>query len=81
VAASIGIAALVVVMSNQAKDYLHDLGPAVTSESAKFATIYGINHAFFVSAIISAIALFLSFFFKRPKLEQTSCEKEILAFE
>lgn len=81
VAASIGIAALVVVMSNQTKDYLQDLGPAVTSESVKLATIYGINHAFFVSAIISAIALFLSFFFKRPKLEQTSFEKEVLAFE
>lgn len=80
VAASIGIAVLVVVMSNQAKDYLQDLGSAATSEAVKLATIYGINQAFFVSTIISAIALFLSFFFKRPKIEE-AFEKEDLVFE
>lgn len=81
VAASIGIAALVVIMSSQTNYYLQDLGAAVTSESAKLASLSGINRAFFVSAMTSAIALLLSFFFRRPKLAQAKVENEVLAFE
>ncbi|HEY5557972.1 DHA2 family efflux MFS transporter permease subunit [Acetobacterium sp.] len=81
VAASIGIASLVVVMTNQARYYIQDLGTAVTADAAKLAAIHGINSAFLVSAIISAIALVLSFFFKKPKLEESKLEKEVLVFE
>jgi len=81
VAASIGIAVLVVIMSSQANYYLQDLGAAVTSESAKLASLSGINRAFFVSAMTSAIALLLSFFFRRPKLVQAKVENDVLAFE
>ena len=81
VAASIGTASLIVVMTNQSKYYIQDLGTAVTADAAKLAAIHGINSAFLVSAIISAIALLLSFFFKKPKLEESKLEKEVLVFE
>lgn len=76
VAASIGTAVLVVVMSNQAKNYIHDLGKAVTADSVKLATIHGINTAFLVATIISAVALVLSFFFKKPEVAQKKLEQE-----
>jgi len=81
VAASIGTASLVVVMTNQATNYALNLGTAVTADSAKLATIHGINSAFLVSAVISGIALILSFFFKRPELQESELEKEVPVFE
>jgi len=81
VAASIGTASLIVVMTNQTKYYVRDLGTAVTADSAKLAAIHGINSAFLVAALISAIALFFSFFFRKPKLAAAIIENEVLAFE
>ncbi len=49
--------------------------------TAGLATMHGINTAFLVAAVISAIALALSFFFKKQKLEASTTEKEILILE
>jgi len=81
VAASIGTASLVVVMTSQATNYALNLRTAVTADTAKLATIHGINSAFLVAAVISGIALILSFFFKKPKLQESELEKEVLVFE
>ena len=70
VAGAVGTAILVVVMSDQAKYYIQDLGAAVTANSVKLATVHGIDVAFLVATIISAIALVLSFFFKKPNVLQ-----------
>jgi len=74
-------ASLVVVMTNQSTNYVLNLGMAVTTDAAKLATIHGINSAFLVSAIISALALALSFFFKKPEPEESKLVKKILLLE
>jgi len=81
VAASVGTVSLVVVMTNQATNYALNLGTAVTADTVKLATIHGINSAFLVSAIISALALAVSFFFKKPKLQESKLVKKVLVLE
>lgn len=76
VAASIGSAALVVVMADQTKKHIADLGVAVTADATKLAALHGINVAFFVATVICAIALALSFFFTKPKDLQNYAAKE-----
>jgi EmrB/QacA subfamily drug resistance transporter len=68
IAGSVGTAILVVVMSDQAKKYIINLGTAVTAESGKLAVVHGIDVAFFVSMIIGLVSLVLCFFFKKPKV-------------
>jgi EmrB/QacA subfamily drug resistance transporter len=81
VAASVGTAALVVVMTNQTTDYLTSLGPAIAADSVKLATIHGVDVAFMVAAVTSGIALIFSFFFKKPNRDTAPLDKEVLAFE
>lgn len=68
VAASVGVAILVVVMSDQMKKYMENLGEAVNAKSMEAGTLHGINVAFFVATCISAVALIMSLFFKKPKV-------------
>ncbi len=83
VAASVGTAILVVVMTNQAKSYMMDLGTNVKPDSLALATVHGIDVAFLVATFISAAALVMSFFFKKPKpvvydVANDSAQKKIL---
>ena len=70
VSGSIGTALLVIVMSGQEKNYIENLGTAVTADSANLATLHGINIAFLVATAISAVALVMSFFFKKSKVKR-----------
>ena len=75
VSGAIGTAFLVTVMSNRQAKYFQDavreaggsLAPEVLRQTQLEAMLGGINDAFFVATIISAVALVLSFFIKRVR--------------
>ena len=80
IASSIGTAVLVIIMSNQAKQYIKFIcvSGSLDGDSSKLATLHGINTAFSVAMYISALALVMSFFFKKPKrMQEQKIQKDI----
>ena len=64
-------------MTDQSKCYIRDLGTALTADCTNLAALHGINVAFLVATAISAVALVMSLFFKRPKPFEASAIDEI----
>jgi drug resistance transporter, EmrB/QacA subfamily len=71
IAASVGTAILVVIMSDQSKDYIKNLGTSIQPNSVTLATIHGINSAFLVATLISGVSWCLSLFLRRASIAKT----------
>ncbi len=68
VSAAIGTALLATVMANGTRNYLSDVSEASASATERIlAANQGVVEAFTVSAVLAALALFLSLFMKRAK--------------
>jgi len=66
VAGAFGTSIFVAIMAIAMNRYVADLGGNVAPETGTLATIYGIDHAFLIATFVSAAALALSFFLKKP---------------
>ncbi len=67
VASSIGTAILIVVMTDQTKSYITELGASANADSKVLAAIHGIDAAFLVATCIGCVAVIMSFFFRSKK--------------
>jgi len=76
VAASIGTAVLIVVMTDEAKSYIKSLGSAVDAQSGLLASIHGVDYAFLVATIFGVAALLLSLLFKDKRNPSTAKQEE-----
>ena len=92
VAGAIGSAVMVTIMNNSAKSSAEELIAGAQAKAAQLGTklsveqmeqikqtalLDGINHSFFIAAMITVLALILSLFLKRVKVESAAASMDL----